>query len=71
MAKRHGVVSGRCLSTYQIELANKIGKVGIFRGRAMGNEYVVTQRPLNRSGILARFDDRDDARRWIHDQCRR
>lgn len=46
----------------QIELANKV-----LHGRAVGNEYVVTRRDEtpSRSGILARFDTRDEAVAFI------
>ena len=42
------------------ELANKI-----YKGRAVGNEWVVTQRPIGRTGTLARFDTREEAAAWI------
>lgn len=45
---------------YQIEIANKIRN-----GRAVGTEYVVTMRPIGRSGIVARFDTREEAAAWI------
>jgi hypothetical protein len=45
---------------YQIELANKIRN-----GRAVGNEFVVTMRPIGRSGILERFATREEAAAWI------
>lgn len=46
----------------QIELANKIRN-----GRAVGNEYVVTRRDEtpSKSGILARFNTREEAAAWI------
>lgn len=50
-------------SSYQIELANKIRG-----GRAVGNEYVVTQRPIGKTMILARFDSRKEAERWIKEK---
>ena len=46
--------------TYQIELANKVRN-----GRVVGNTYVVTQRPIGKSGIVASFDTRDEAEDWI------
>ena len=48
---------------FQIELANKV-----WRGRAIGSEYVVTRRPDGLTGILARFDTREDAEAWIRRQ---
>lgn len=48
---------------YQIELANKIVK-----GRAVGNLYVVTRRPIGMSGIIAKFDTREEAQAWIDEQ---
>jgi hypothetical protein len=45
---------------YQIELANKVR-----RGRAVGNEYVVTRRPEGMTTILARFDSHEEAQAWI------
>lgn len=68
MAKRkrgRGALGDACTETYMIELANKSAK-----GRAVGNEWVVTQRPLGRSGILARFAFLDEAKKWIRDRCR-
>lgn len=50
-------------STYQIEIANRIE-----RGRAVGTDYVVTQRPIGRTGILARFGERSEAEAWIAKQ---
>jgi hypothetical protein len=46
--------------SYQIEIANRI-----FSGRAVGTDYVVTQRPICRTGILARFRTREEAQAWI------
>ncbi len=48
---------------YAIEIANKI-----VRGKAVGTEYVVTQRPIGKPTILARFDTRGEAERWITSQ---
>jgi hypothetical protein len=49
---------------YQIELANKIGRIN---GRvcAVGNAYIVTRRPDGYSGELVRFATREEARAWI------
>jgi hypothetical protein len=54
----------RAMSTYQIELANKIGRIN---GQlcAIGTEYIVTQRALGRSGALARLPTREAAAKWI------
>ncbi len=49
-----------CKMTYQIEIANRIE-----RGRCVGNDYVVTQRPIGQTAILARFPEREDAEKWI------
>ncbi len=46
--------------TYQLELANKIRN-----GRAAGNLYVVTRRPIGRTGIVAQFNTREEAEAWI------
>ena len=43
-----------------IELANRIR-----HGRAVGNEYVVTNRDEGNSMIIARFDTREDAAAYI------
>lgn len=39
-----------------LEIANTIR-----HGRAVGTEYVVTRRDAGHSGIVARFDSRDEA----------
>lgn len=44
---------------YQIELANKI--VG---GRCVGNQWVVTRRPMHNTTIVARFETREEAETW-------
>jgi hypothetical protein len=54
---------GQRMSTFQIELANKIRN-----GRAVGNLYVVTRRPIGNSGIVATFDTREQAEGWIAEQ---
>jgi hypothetical protein len=46
---------------YQIELANRI-----VNGRAVGNLYVVTQRPIGKTTILASFNSREQAEAWIN-----
>ena len=48
------------MQTYSIELANKVR-----RGRAVGNLYVVTRRPLRLTTILASFSTREEAVAWI------
>ena len=48
---------------YQTELANRIKN-----GRCVGNEYVVTQRPIGRTGILVRFPTHELAVAWILDR---
>jgi hypothetical protein len=63
--RRLGLGSSSCAKTYQIEIANRIR-----RGRAVGTDYVVTQRPVGRTGIIATFPTRDDAERWIVERCR-
>lgn len=55
---------------YQIELANRIATDGPLKGEAVGNEYVVTRRPIRMCGILAKFREREDAEKWIADQTR-
>lgn len=42
------------------ELANKVRG-----GRAIGNLYVVTQRPLRMTGIIASFDTPEEREEWI------
>lgn len=44
----------------QIEIANLIRN-----GRAVGTEYVVTNRDTGRSGIVARFETRREAEAFI------
>lgn len=44
----------------RIELANKIRG-----GRTVGNEYVVTRRDEGKSGIIAKFDTREQAQAFI------
>ncbi len=46
--------------SYQIETANEIRN-----GRAVGNLYVVTQRPIGKTAILASFNTRPEAEEWI------
>jgi len=46
--------------TYTIEIANKVRN-----GRAVGTEYVVTQRPISLTGARAKFDTREQAAEWI------
>lgn len=48
-------------STYQIELANKIQG-----GKSVGTFFVVTQRPIGRSGIIVSFDSQEEAEAWIN-----
>ncbi len=48
---------------YTVELANKVR-----RGRAVGNEYVVTRRPDGNTTILCRFDTPEEAQAWIDAQ---
>lgn len=50
-------------TAYQIELANKV-----VNGRAVGNLYVVTRRPIGMTGIVAKFDTREQAVTWIAEQ---
>lgn len=49
---------------YQLELANKVRN-----GRAVGNEYVITQRAIGRNGIVERFDTREEAEAWLREHC--
>jgi len=46
---------------YTVELANKTE-----HGRVVGNLYVVTQRPIGNSAIVAEFDTREEAQAWIN-----
>lgn len=48
------------IGKYQLELANKIRG-----GRAVGNEYVVTRRSIGLSTIIARFDTKAKAKRFM------
>ncbi len=49
-----------------IEIANRTK-----HGRVVGTDYVVTAREFNRSGILVRFREREDAEAWqqVHADC--
>lgn len=47
-------------SQYQIELRNKVRN-----GRAVGNLYIVTRRPLGFSCALVSFSTREEAQAWI------
>lgn len=48
------------MKTMQIELANRIA-----HGRAVGDEWVVTRRPIGRTCIIARFETRQEAQEFI------
>jgi hypothetical protein len=48
---------------YQLELENRIE-----RGRCVGQNYVVTQRPIGKTKILVRFPTRALAIAWIIDR---
>jgi hypothetical protein len=48
------------MSRFKRELANKCR-----RGRAVGNLYVVTQRPIGNSGIIASFDTEEEREAFI------
>lgn len=55
-------------ATYQIEIANRIG---MSNGRAttVGTDFVVTQRPIRKTTILATFRTRAEAVAWIEAKC--
>lgn len=53
--------------SYQIEIANRIGRLGT----AVGTDYVVTQRPIGKTSILARFGNRIAAEAWIAERSSR
>ena len=47
-------------TTFSRELANKCRA-----GRAVGNLYVVTQRPIGRTGIIASFESKEEREEFI------
>lgn len=54
-------------SNYSIELANKTDH----RNVTVGNLYVVTMRPLRRTGIIFKADSQEECETWIENKLNR